>query len=164
MNANKTEKNKTKRPTEQRGGGRRAVAEAATQFKLKAENSRQDFLQKRGESSCSLPVCEFADINMILIILEVEFPDLKQWTDSTIISRRCQQILHSLSQKQLLRIYCYFVCMDVLPACVSVHARHPVHLEARKGLARPGTGVTDDDDQLMGWGSNLVLWESEQCS
>lgn len=162
------EKTKTEQPTQQRGGRQEGSGEAATQFKSKSENSLQDFQEKRLKSSRFSLVCEFADISMILITLEVDFPGLKQWADSIIISRRCQQILHivseTLSQKQFLRIYYYFVYLDVLPACTSVYHMHAVCLETKKGLRLPGTGITDGDDLLMCWGPNMVLGKSKQCS
>ena len=40
--------------------------------------------------------------------------------------------------------YMYFICMDILPACISVHCNHAWYsLRSEEDIRFPGTGVTD---------------------
>lgn len=56
-------------------------------------------------------------------------------------------------------IYVYFICMGVLPACMSVHHMHTVSTEAIKSSQ---AGVTDGREPLCGcWESNPVPLEDQ---
>lgn len=46
-------------------------------------------------------------------------------------------------------IYLYFICIDVLPVCVSVHHVHAVPKVARREHMISGTGVTDGAAMLL---------------
>lgn len=62
----------------------------------------------------------------------------------------------------LITILFYFICMGVLPACLSVYHMHVVPPEAGRWHWIPGTGLTNGRDSSCGcWESN---WDLCKCN